>query len=105
MDAASAIGTLATEIGGDKGQKLQDTCMRIYEACNFQDLATQRITRVIKLIRAMEGHITNLIKLFKISDEKTGGGGNGASLLNGPALPQDAISQSDVDALFKSLGG
>lgn len=111
MDAAEALGKLAAEIGGPKEQALRDICTRIYEACNFQDLATQRITKVIKLIRTLEGHILNMVKLFNLSATpgKTGKAAGDPldekNLLSGPALPKDAVSQDDIDSLFKSLGG
>lgn len=111
MDAASAIQELAIGIGGQKEEDIKAVCMRIYEACNFQDLSTQRINKVIKLIKTLEAHILNLHTLFAIQTDAEKPHANGEitlpkddrELLNGPQLPQNAISQDDVDALFKSL--
>lgn len=108
MDAVEAIGKLAVEMGGNKEQELRDICTRIYEACSFQDLISQRITKVNKLIHTLEAHIKNLLTLFDMPGDSGESKGNDPmdekNLLNGPALPEKAISQADVDSLFKSLG-
>lgn len=111
MDAASAIAAISEEIGGEKGQALQDICTGLYEACNFQDLVSQRVVKVTKLIRVLEDHIANLLKLFAISEDALGHAATSnreqlgdRALLNGPALPNNSVSQDDIDALFKSLG-
>jgi chemotaxis protein CheZ len=113
MDAVDAIKAIIEGMGGEKEEKIQEACTKIFEACNFQDLTSQRIKKVIKLITTVEEHVQNLLKLFNVpTSVATPQAANTSEivlpkddreLLNGPQLPQDAISQNDVDDLFKSL--
>lgn len=111
MDAVDAIKNIIEGMGDDKEAKIQEACTKIFEACNFQDLTSQRIKKVIKLITTLDSHIHNLHTLFNVSTEAPKAANSGEislpsddrELLNGPQLPKDAISQDDVDSLFKSL--
>jgi chemotaxis protein CheZ len=83
---------------------IQDQLVRIYEACNFQDLAGQRIGKVIATLHLVDTQLAEAIGRCQ---------GNGASgqahgtatpcnLLNGPRLDGDSghASQHEIDALF-----
>lgn len=103
IDSVSAIQEIAAGIGGDVEKNIGLHITKIYEACSFQDLTTQRITKVIKILGSVSERINNILKLF---GAETGGGSKEAgddSLLNGPQLPTQAPSQSDIDDLFSSL--
>src|SRR5262249_12648107 len=56
---------LAAELSNDYhhglAQDVQDHVVRIYEACNFQDLAGQRIGKVIALLIMIEEKLTAMI--------------------------------------------
>ncbi|MFQ5467867.1 MAG: protein phosphatase CheZ [Kiloniellaceae bacterium] len=80
--------------------------IKIFEACNFQDITGQRITKVIKTIRFIEEKILTLIDIWGVdafSDlpvaEITPDKGD-ADLMNGPQLSGQGISQDDINALF-----
>ncbi len=110
MDAADQIQAAAGGVGGEKEQQIMDASMRIYEACNFQDVTGQRITKVIKLLTNLEERITKLNDLFGVEGAgipapKLVSVEDDASLLNGPQLAAQASSQEDIDALFASIGG
>ena len=89
--------------------------MRIYDACNFQDLTGQRINKVLTTLEYIEAKIVKLIKLFgfqrdaeemlneKIDKVEKKVPRKNAELLNGPELPNGAPSQDDIDALFASI--
>ena len=86
--------------------KLSSNDMDIIQACSFQDLTSQRVTKVARSITYVEDRVTALTdvwgreELEKIEikgEEKTAD----QKLLHGPALePQKAISQDEIDALF-----
>jgi len=107
MDAADVIQGAVGGVGGEKEQQIMDATNRIYEACNFQDITGQRITKVIKLIENIDERIEKLNELFgaptedhvvkiSVDDER--------SLLNGPQLSGQAASQADIDSLFDQIG-
>ncbi|MBP2315309.1 protein phosphatase CheZ [Azospirillum soli] len=92
----------------DRVNDMNDVIVRIYEACNFQDLTGQRITKVVRAlsfieerVEAMMGHWNKrefeampLPPSVTKKDEHLE--------LHGPAEQQEAgnISQADIDALF-----
>lgn len=80
--------------------------MEIIQACSFQDLTSQRVTKVARSITYVEDRVSALAEVWgreelekvevlataKTDDEK---------LLHGPALDgQKSISQDEIDALF-----
>jgi chemotaxis protein CheZ len=82
-------------------QDIQDHLVRIYEACNFQDLAGQRIGKVIATLVLIEQRIEDILDgktVAATAGARTAAGG----LLNGPKLDGDAghANQRDIDALF-----
>ena len=87
---------------------IQERVLQIYEACNFQDLTGQRITKVVNVLRFIEDRVNRMMEIWGgmeafasiESDESLRRVGD-AALLNGPALPNaDQATQDDIDALF-----
>ncbi len=118
MDAADAIQAAVAGMGGEAEQKIMDATNQIYEACNFQDLAGQRITKVMTLLSHIDERVSRLTGLFsrapgadaegadaqaKPSATVITGDFDQKSLLNGPQLPGSAPTQADIDALFSGL--
>ena len=77
----------------------------VFEACSFQDITGQRVTKVVKSVTYVEDWVNALIKIWgreeidRIevkSDEKP----NGEVLLQGPALEGEGITQAEIDKLF-----
>src|SRR5215813_3799839 len=90
-------------------EEIQEQVVSIFEACNFQDLTGQRITKVMTTMRFIEQHINAMMEIWggvdairahapPIVDTREGD----ARLLNGPKLDGDVghASQDDIDALF-----
>jgi len=109
-------GIASSMIDGEKeqddkavGQAIQDRVVKVFEACNFQDITGQRISKVVNTWKFIEGHIGQMMEIwggidaFKdfIPDAPPEPQGDDA-LLNGPKLESDAghASQDDIDALF-----
>lgn len=84
---------------------IQDHVTRIYEACNFQDLAGQRIGKVIGTLNQIEETLTQILVRSQgrfaagIAPLKTP---SATGLLNGPRLDGEGghASQREIDALF-----
>ncbi|HLH93228.1 MAG TPA: protein phosphatase CheZ [Xanthobacteraceae bacterium] len=91
------------------GKEIQDRVVKVFEACNFQDITGQRISKVVNTWKFIESHIGQMMEIwggidaFKdfIPDAPAEPEGDDA-LLNGPKLDNDVghASQDDIDALF-----
>jgi chemotaxis protein CheZ len=113
LDSAEQIEEVARELDPTLGQKLTDATTAIFEACNFQDITGQRITKVVKALKHIEERIEGLVSAFgpeiaaaraaeKNSAEGGGDKPSDADLLNGPQLPDAAHDQAAIDALFNN---
>jgi chemotaxis protein CheZ len=83
-------------------QDIQDHVIKIFEACNFQDLIGQRVAKVLATLNFVEDHIGLVLEEIKTaaaSRQRYGG-----STLHGPRLDGDPghASQDEVDAMFIS---
>ena len=78
--------------------------MRIFEACSFQDLTGQRVTKVISTLRHIEERVTKFAGALGVTDaapkESAADARAREQILNGPAMNGPATSQDDIDALF-----
>ena len=86
-------------------EEIAEEIIKIFEACNFQDITGQRITKVVRTIRYIEERILAIIGIWGMEafadlpmPEATETGDEG--LMNGPQLPNQGISQDDINALF-----
>lgn len=90
-----------------------DAVTQIFEACSFQDITGQRITKVVDTLNYIEtriGHINHTIGLAFSAEKESKTEADRRReelLLNGPATEEErqdkegsVISQDDIDALF-----
>ncbi len=108
--AASALSKVTSPDQQQRlAEEIQERVISIFEACNFQDLTGQRISKVMGTMKFIEHHIKVMMDIWggvdaikahapAIIDTREGD----AKLLNGPKLDGDAghASQDDIDALF-----
>lgn len=120
LDACEALETLGGTLDPAVAAQISDAVTKIYEACNFQDVTGQRITKVVKTLQHIEARVGDLLGAFgqaadnagvkrppavidepaapaaaeTVTDEK---------LLNGPQLPDDAKKQAEIDAILASF--
>lgn len=114
MDACDVIEAIAggledTAAGGD----LSKAVTSIYEACTFQDITGQRITKVVKTLKNIEGKVSEIIAAFghemtaasptAPTAETAKPAATGDGLLNGPQLNGAAVSQAEIDKLLASF--
>lgn len=105
--------TLAARLKDEQNQQLvqdmQERVIKIFEACNFQDLTGQRITKVVGTLKFIETHIVRMMEIWggidafkEIEAEKPAERAGDAKLLNGPKIAGETghASQDDIDALF-----
>lgn len=112
MDTAEEMQTIAKKLGNTpEAQKLTELSNRLFDACSFQDLTGQRVTKVMRSFGEIEERIAKLVQLFGAVPSDFGGPrSNGskptredAHLLNGPQMPGEAPDQAAIDALFEGL--
>jgi chemotaxis protein CheZ len=110
-DAADSLGAaLKCEQERALAQDIQDHAVRIFEACNFQDLNGQRINKVIATLQFVEERIARMMTIWggmEAFREHTAAaiGERGAlGVLHGPKLDGDLghATQADVDRLFEA---
>jgi len=99
--------TLSASVKSEQDQALaqdiQDQVVRLYEACNFQDLAGQRIAKVTATLKFIEQHIVRMMEIWGDLDRNANAPAVAANrLINGPRLESDVghASQQDIDRMF-----
>ena len=106
LETCETLDAVAEHLDGEPAAQLQDATTRIYEACGFQDITGQRITKVVNTLKTIEAKVGQLVMAFgEAGDESmaTESAHNEAVLLNGPQLPTMAMDQSDIDKLLASF--
>jgi chemotaxis protein CheZ len=106
LECCETMDRLGPSLSGEAGQALQDVTTKIYEACSFQDITGQRITKVVATLQSIERKVAHIIEVFRrdaFADSAPAAVQEEVSLLNGPQLPTNAMGQSDIDALLASF--
>lgn len=95
-----ADGTVRNHVGTIAGSVVQ-----IFEACNFQDITGQRISKVVESLQFIEQRIATMVDIWRAQEfaAPTPHDRTDRDLLNGPALEGDhgIVDQDEVDALFR----
>ena len=107
LTSCETLDDVAGSLAGEPAAKLQDATTRIYEACSFQDITGQRITKVVATLKAIETKVAQIITTFGTSGPVVAAEVSAApveaALLNGPQHPTVAMDQSDIDKLLASF--
>lgn len=104
LESCEMLDDLSGTLTGEPHTRLQTATTRIYEACGFQDITGQRITKVVATLKTIESKIARIIDTFGHAPpgapSQTQPRRQGRDLLNGPQLPANAMDQSDIDKLL-----
>jgi len=127
FDACDAIGAVANTTDPATSAKLNDQITKIFEACNFQDITGQRITKVVRTLKHIESKVDMIVAAFgsevrqnhaprlaKLAAEEAAANPEPAAapagtpeadskLLHGPQLPGNAMDQDEIDRLLASF--
>lgn len=86
---------------------VNERIVEIFEACSFQDITGQRISKVVSTLSALDTRITTLVdrlRMLRVVDapaEETAEERRKRELiLHGPQLKGEGVSQDDIDALL-----
>ncbi len=118
FEAVESIEEMASTMAPEQAEKITEAVTRVYEACSFQDITGQRISKVVTALQNVETRVDALLQAL-------GGDGVAAAddagtraeepaaakpgarpdedLMHGPQLPGEANSQDDIDALLASF--
>lgn len=106
-DSAKALtASLKDDYKRGLAQDIQDSVMRIYKSCNFQDIAGQRIGKVIATLTVIEEQVAGVLArcngIPASQPQSRPGLSAERGLINGPKLDGDAghASQRDIDKMF-----
>ena len=104
LDACEQIDALAGTMPEGHAASLQDLTMRIFEACSFQDITGQRISKVVAALKMVEQRIERIVGTYAPGSRPVAP----APLvdpakdprLNAPQAPHAAMDQAEIDRLL-----
>ena len=118
LSATEEIDNLASDLNAklegnaDQGMaaEIQEHVVKIFEACNFQDVTGQRINKVVNTLRFVDERVSAMMEIWggidsfnDITPEVPPNPSGDDALLHGPGnVDEDPMraSQNDIDALF-----
>lgn len=105
MDQCDVISGIAGNCAPEVSEQLVACTTHIFEACNFQDITGQRITKVVQTLKYIDRKVAALMQALGeeinkeahtfMSDDDAE-----KALLNGPQLPHLAINQDEIDKMM-----
>jgi chemotaxis protein CheZ len=118
LEVCETLDTVAGKLDGEGAAALQDATTKIYEACSFQDITGQRITKIVATLKAIDAKVAQIVSTFSetqrdpdyvpppsapaavvVGPVPT----NGDPPPAGPQLPGNAMDQTDIDKLLASF--
>jgi len=114
MDATEKIEGVTNQVDPDVAASIMNATTEIYEACGFQDITGQRITKIVKALQDIEVKIDALVEAFGSEIEKVKKEDSkeqkeelkevrDEDLLEGPQLEEKAQTQEEIDALLATF--
>ncbi|HAU29075.1 MAG TPA: hypothetical protein DCW68_03080 [Rhodospirillaceae bacterium] len=109
LDATEAMENIAASLPQPVSGEVVAQVTRIYEACNFQDITGQRITKVVGTLKFIENRISRMLEAFgpgglPVPREEIAACADGMAeqeaLMNGPQLPGSGVGQDEIDRLL-----
>ncbi len=110
LDVCEGLEAMQARLPAVEADKLGTAVTRIYEACSFQDITGQRISKVVSALKAIETRVAAVTARFAKDAppplEKEASAApvtEGRALANGPQMPGVGTSQADIDKLLASF--
>jgi chemotaxis protein CheZ len=109
MDVCDVITQISEQVPLEFKGSLVDCTTQIFEACSFQDITGQRISKVVSALKHIDVKVDALLKALgndlvpynlEIPARQSVDDLDPSKLLNGPQLPGNGIDQNDVDNLL-----
>jgi len=110
LDVCEGLEAMQARLPAVEADKLGHAVTRIYEACSFQDITGQRISKVVSALKAIETRVAAVTARFAkdapppLEEEAPAAPvTEGRALANGPQMPGSGSSQADIDKLLASF--
>ncbi len=124
FDACDVITSISGQIDPENSAKLTEQVTKIFEACNFQDITGQRISKVVRTLKHIESKVDMIVAAFgdevrqnhtrpATAEVHTDPAPNFATdraaddpeagLLHGPQMTSAAMDQDEIDRLLASF--
>jgi chemotaxis protein CheZ len=108
MESAEKLMAIDTDKLESYQEQVNDQVMAIFEACSFQDITGQRISKIVHTLKYIEDRIAGFSEAFGIGSEEIVLSEEEAKyqqrqkdlILNGPAFAGEGTDQDGVDALL-----
>lgn len=109
MDSAEAIQSMLPQLNNDYlAEQMMSNCTKIFEACDFQDLTGQHLTRVMKSVNTIETIVDKVVEALGIEIEipeekfdRMSLDADSKELMKGRGIG-NSPSQEDIDDLFNN---
>jgi chemotaxis protein CheZ len=111
LDVCEGLEAMQTRLPAAEAEALGTAVTRIYEACGFQDITGQRISKVVTALKAIEARVATVTARFGSTEalpplEEEAPATpvtEGRALANGPQMPGAGTSQEEIDKLLASF--
>ena len=114
MNACDQVQNDISGLPDDMQSRLQEHLTNIFEACTFQDITGQRISKVIAALKKIDGKTQDMMAVLQTHFPESGqqkitrpsaptAVGDPDSLMNGPQLPGKGVSQDDSDRILQEF--
>lgn len=111
MECAETMMTADPSDQASYHKIVNDNVMAIFEACSFQDITGQRISKVVETLEIIDKRVSRFAEAVgadeteavkaELDDEEAASEQRKKELiLNGPAIDGPEVSQDDIDSLF-----
>lgn len=111
MESAETIMAADSSDGETYHRVVEENLLKIFEACSFQDITGQRISKVVETLNYVEERVQELRKLLGVTDEDIRKAMSRdevvegeQALMRGPSLQGEGIQQDEIDALMTGDG-
>jgi chemotaxis protein CheZ len=111
LEVCETLDHVAGRQTAEDAAVLQDATTKIYEACSFQDITGQRITKVVATLKTIDHKVATIVAAFASEDgglpppptPAAAADANDHPPALGPQLPGAAMDQTDIDKLLASF--
>ena len=113
LEVCETLDAVADGLADPKAAEvLRQATSSIYEACSFQDITGQRISKVITALKAIDAKVGQMLAAFSSAAHRpmptyapmaSALSADDPALMRGPQMPASAMVQSDIDRLLASF--